>query len=68
MNKQEKIKNTIGLSFEFAEQIISDPDLLNNIPDGAYVFFIDGEIKIKRGQDKQQKQKYVKVKRQFEVL
>ncbi|MBI4647099.1 MAG: hypothetical protein HY738_11040 [Bacteroidia bacterium] len=69
MTNKEQIKRDITVAFDFVEQIIDNPDILDKIPDGAAITFLDGEnTKIERNTDKETIKKYVKVKRQFEVL
>lgn len=59
----------IGSVLDFAEQIIKNPDLLDEIPEGSVITFLDDEnVKSESLQDKKLKQNYVKVKRSFEVF
>ncbi len=69
MNNKEQIKKDIILAGDFIEQIISTPDILDKIPEGSSISFLDNEnIKPEKSKDKFYQKKYVRVKRQFEVL
>ncbi len=69
MTNEEQIKRDVVIAFDFAAQIIGNPDLLDKIPEGASITFLDDEnIKTESYPDKTPDKKYVKVKRHFEVL
>ncbi len=42
MKSKEKIKNEINLTFEHLREIIANPTLINDIPNGSAVVFIEG--------------------------
>jgi hypothetical protein len=69
MTNKEQIQRDIAIAFDFVEQIIDNPDILDKIPDGTAITFLDGEnIKPEKRVSKNTAKKYVKVKRHFEVL
>lgn len=69
MTNKEQIQRDIAVAFDFVEQIIDNPELIDKIPDGSVVTFIDEENnKRERHSSKTTQKKYVKVKRHFEVL
>ncbi|MFA5971696.1 MAG: hypothetical protein WC780_05030 [Lentimicrobiaceae bacterium] len=69
MTNREQIQRDIVIALDFAEQIIDNPSILDKIPDGAAITFLDDEnVKPEKREDKRSEKKYVKVKRQFEVL
>ena len=69
MSNKEQIQRDIAIAFDFVEQIIDNPDLLNKIPDGAEITFLDNEnVKPEKLVAKDTAKKYVKVRRYFEVL
>jgi hypothetical protein len=69
LTNKEQIKRDIAIAFDFVEQIIENPELLDKIPDGASITFLDDEnVKKEKRINKITKKKYVKVKRHFEVL
>jgi hypothetical protein len=69
MTNKEQIQRDIAIAFDFVEQIIANPDLLDKIPDGTSVTFLDSEnVKPEKLSNKETSKKYIKVKRHFEVL
>jgi len=69
MNNKEQIKNDLNIAMDFVEQIIETPELLDKIPDGAVVDFLNTEIpKSEKPTSALQQKKYVKVKHRFEVM
>jgi hypothetical protein len=69
MTNKEQIQRDIAVAFDFAAQLIENPSLLDKIPDGASITFLDDEnTKTEKRVDKRSEKKYVKVKRQFEIL
>jgi hypothetical protein len=70
MNKNKKqIQRDIAVAFDFIEQVIDNPDLIEKIPEGSAISFIDDENKKAEKQASQlPSKKYVKVKRHFELL
>jgi len=69
MTNKEQIQRDITIAFDFVEEIIDNPDLLDKIPNGTSVTFLDGEnVKPEKRINKGTAKKYIKVKRHFEVL
>lgn len=69
MTNKEQIQRDIAIAFDFVEQIIDNPDLLDKIPEGSAITFLDeGNKKVEKRKDRVPIRKYVKVKRHFEVL
>ena len=69
MTNKEQVQRDIAIAFDFVEQIIDNPDLLDKIPDGAEITFLDDEnVKLEKVISRDTAMKYVKVKRHFEVL
>ena len=69
MTNKEQIQRDIAIAFDFVEQIIDNPDILDKIPDGTAITFLDSEnVKPEKHINKNSSKKYVKVKRHFEVL
>ncbi|MCK9640727.1 MAG: hypothetical protein M0R39_12525 [Prolixibacteraceae bacterium] len=69
MTNKEQIQRNIAVAFDIVEQIIDHPELIDKIPDGSVVTFIDEEnTKSEKPTSKMTQRKYVKVKRHFEVL
>jgi len=69
MKNKEQIQRDIAIAFDFVEQIIETPDILDKIPDGTSVTFLDSEnVKPEKPVSRSTSKKYIKVKRHFEVL
>ncbi|MCX6237137.1 MAG: hypothetical protein NTY07_06185 [Bacteroidia bacterium] len=69
MTNKEQVQRDIAIAFDFVEQIIDHPDVLDKIPDGAEITFLDDEnVKPEKVITRDTARKYVKVKRHFEVL
>ena len=69
MTNREQIQHDIAIAFDFEEQIIDNPSVLDKIPEGAAITFLDDEnVKPEKREDRRPEKKYVKVKRHFEVL
>ncbi len=69
MTNKEQIHRDIAIAFDFVEQIVDNPDILDKIPDDAAITFLDSEnVKPEKLIIKDSSKKYVKVKRHFEVL
>lgn len=69
MKNNEQIQRDLAIAFDFVEQIIETPDMLDKIPEGSSITFLDDEnVKTEKLKHKNTSKKYVKVKRHFEVL
>jgi hypothetical protein len=44
MRKDEVVKKNIGLTFDFLRAAIADPHLLDKIPDGAEIEFLETDL------------------------
>jgi hypothetical protein len=69
MTNKEQIQRDIAIAFDFVEQILDKPEILDKIPEGTTVTFLDGEnVKPEKSVSKEFSKKYIQVKRHFEVL
>jgi len=69
MTNKEQIQRDLTIAFDFVEQIIDNPEMLDKIPDGANITFLDDEnVKPEKKLTNNTEKKYVKVKRSFELL
>jgi hypothetical protein len=69
MTNKEQIQRDMAVAFDFVEQIIERPDVIDKIPEGSVVIFLDEENKKAEKKTKvNQSKKYVRVKRHFEVI
>lgn len=69
MTKKEYMERNIGITFDFIRHLIDHPEIIDTIPSGAELDFIDKDIpfKIKR-QDKWKKVARYRVEHIFESL
>jgi len=44
MRKDEVVKKNIGLTFDFIRAAVTDPHLLDKIPDGAEIEFLETDL------------------------
>ena len=68
MRNEEKVKRDLKLTFEFIQQAIQDPTLLDNLPDNSVIEFIESDRPIVENDLIKQADKYIKVNHHFEVI
>ena len=44
MRKDEIVKKNIGLTFDFLRAAVADPHLIDKIPDGAEIEFLESDL------------------------
>lgn len=44
MNKKEKVGRDIGLTFDFLRQVVDNPKLVENIPNGSTLEFVEKDF------------------------
>lgn len=67
MTKKEKTNRNIGLTFDFLRQIVDKPEIINKIPDGVILEFVEKDFPVKIPMRKS-KRKYLKVTSQLESI
>ena len=71
MTKKETVNRNIGLVFDFIRQAVQEPALLDRIPDGSVLEFVEKDFvkKEKRNMGKKKlKKKYLRVQSRLEVI
>ena len=69
MTKKEYVERNIGVTFDFVKHIIDHPELMDTIPDGAELDFIDKDIPLKtKEQVKKKRVTRYKVQHTFEPV
>ena len=70
MTTKEKIiiKKNISRAFDFLDYIVHNPEMLEKIPNHSSIIFLDDENTIVENNKTISRKKYVKVKREFEIL
>jgi hypothetical protein len=70
MTNKETIERNIGLSFDFVNHLIDNPDLINNLPEDFNLEFIEKDFpnveKLKKEKKNNSKRKFVRVRNSFE--
>ena len=68
MNNKEYTERNIGLTFNFLRQVSGDPSILERIPDGAVIEFIDKNYSKTEYPQLIKPNRFIKVKNQFELI
>ena len=68
MRNKETIERNIGLTFDFLKQAVKFPTLLNNIPDGAVIEFVEKDFSKTETKTSVRPNKYLRVNTQFELV
>ncbi len=71
MTNKETINRNIGLTFDFLRQVLKKPGLLNDIPGGSTLEFVEKDFyKIEKPATSlsSKKRKYLKVKSELELI
>ena len=68
MTNKEKINRNIGLSFDFLKQITNDPEMIKDIENNATIEFLQKDYPEKEESKNVVPDKYIKVKRSFEMI
>ena len=69
MTNKETVERNIGLTFDFLRQVVNEPSILDNMPDNAVIEFIDKDVVLtEKANAKNKPNKYIRVKKHFEVM
>ena len=68
MTNKETVNRNIGLSIDFIRQIMDRPKILEDIDDGAVIEFIQKDYPEIENKKSINTDKYIKVKRKFELI
>lgn len=70
MTRKETVNRDISLTFDFLRQVVSDPSILDEIPNGSQIEFIDKDFpqNFNKRVLKNKKVKFLKVTSHFEVI
>jgi len=71
MTQKEKISRNLGLTFDFLRQVAKDPAILDKVPDGSTLEFVEKDfarIEKARKRKPRSKTKYLRVKSRLEVI
>ena len=68
MTNKETVERNIGLTFDFLRQMLKEPSILNKIPDGSVIEFVEKDFAKRETKASIKPNRYLKVKNQFELL
>ena len=73
MTNKELVERNIGLTFDFVEYLIDNPNEIENLPDNFILEFVEKDFpKIEKKEEKDSDsfliKKYVKVRNSFELI
>jgi hypothetical protein len=69
MTNKETVNRNIGLAFDFLREVISKPQLLDQIPDNSVIEFVEKDFpKTEKTKTDNTRKKYIIVKNEFELI
>jgi hypothetical protein len=68
MTNRETVERNIGLTFDFLKQVLKEPSMLNSIPDGTVIEFVEKDFSKKETKASVKPNKYLRVNTQFELV
>ena len=68
MTNKETVNRNIGLSFDFLRQIVKNPKILDKIKDNSTIEFLQKDYPEREKSKRVIADKYIKVKRNFEII
>ncbi len=68
MTNKETVERNIGLTFDFLRQVLKDPSILDEIPDGSVIEFVEKDFAKRETRTSVKPNRYLRVKNQFELL
>ena len=68
MTNKETVNRNIGLTFDFVRQIIDNPDLIDELEDNSTIEFLQKDYPETKNVDDVVADKYIRIKRSFEIL
>jgi hypothetical protein len=71
MTKKETINRNIGLTFDFLRQVVKNPSLLDKIPNGSTLEFVEKDFSKMEKQGKLKakgRRKYMHVKSELQLV
>ncbi len=67
MTKKEKINRNIGLTFDFLRQAVENPEIIDTIPTGSILEFVEKDFSTTEKIKDKSKRKYLKVTSQISL-
>ncbi|MCF8373090.1 MAG: hypothetical protein K9H64_15835 [Bacteroidales bacterium] len=68
MTNKETVNRNIGLTFDFLKDIIDKPELLDEVKDNSTIEFLQKDYPEREPTNQKIADKFIKVKRSFEMI
>lgn len=68
MTNKETVNRNIGLSFDFIRQIVENPKIIENIKDNSIIEFLQKDYPEREKTRRTMPDKFIRVKRNFEMI
>ncbi|MCD4773900.1 MAG: hypothetical protein K8R41_11015 [Bacteroidales bacterium] len=68
MTNKETVNRNIGLTFDFAKQIIKNPEFIDKIEDNSIIEFLQKDYPEREHTKRIIANRFIKVKRNFELI
>jgi len=68
MTNKETVNRNLGLSFDFIRQIVKNPEMLERIDDNSTIEFLQKDYPEREKTKRIIADKFIKVKRNFEMI
>lgn len=68
MTNKETVERNVGLTFDFLRQVLKDPSIMEDIPNGSTLEFIEKDFAKKETKTSIKPNRYLKVKTHFELV
>ena len=68
MTNKETINRNIGLTFDFVRQLVENPELIQQVEDDSVIEFLQKDYPEREGTSQIIADKFIKVKRNFEMI
>jgi len=68
MTNKETINRNIGLTFDFVRQLVENPELIQQVEDDSVIEFLQKDYPEREGTNQIIADKFIKVKRNFEMI
>ncbi len=68
MTNKETVNRNLGLSFDFIRQIVKNPEIIEKIKENSTIEFLQKDYPERENTKQIIADKYIKVKRNFEII
>ena len=68
MKKEEIVERNLNLTFDFLRQVVKNPKIIDDIPNGALIEFVEKDRPLVETKKTKKPDRYFKVMHQFEKV